>query len=204
VEQAGMIFVGPRSYAIRIMGDKLSAKAAVADFNVPLIPGSDGEVTEVDRAKELASEIGFPIMIKASAGGGGKGMRIVHYPEDFDAQLERAVSEATNSFGNGAVFVEKYIEDPRHIEIQILADEYGNVVHLFERECSIQRRHQKVIEEAPSVVLTEALREAMGEAAVNVAKACDYRGAGTVEFIFEPGGKFYFLEMNTRLQVEHP
>ena len=143
-------------------------------------------------------------MIKASAGGGGKGMRIVHNLEEFDAQMERAVSEATNSFGNGAVFVEKYIEDPRHIEIQILADEHGNVVHLFERECSIQRRHQKVIEEAPSVVLTEALREAMGQAAVNVAKACDYRGAGTVEFIFEPGGKFYFLEMNTRLQVEHP
>ena len=155
VEQAGMIFVGPRPHAIRIMGDKLSAKAAVADFDVPLVPGSDGEVTDVDRAKELASEIGFPIMIKASAGGGGKGMRIVHNPEEFDAQMERAVSEATNSFGNGAVFVEKYIEDPRHIEIQILADEHGNVVHLFERECSIQRRHQKVIEEAPSVVLTE-------------------------------------------------
>jgi len=204
VEQAGMIFVGPRPHAIRIMGDKLSAKAAVADFDVPLVPGSDGEITDVECAKELASEIGFPIMIKASAGGGGKGMRIVHSPEEFDTQMERAVSEATNSFGNGAVFVEKYIEDPRHIEIQILADEHGNVVHLYERECSIQRRHQKVIEEAPSVVLTESLREAMGQAAVNVAKACDYRGAGTVEFIFEPGGKFFFLEMNTRLQVEHP
>jgi acetyl-CoA carboxylase, biotin carboxylase subunit len=163
VEAAGITFVGPREHAIQVMGDKLSAKAAVEDFDVPLVPGSDGEVTDVEDAKKLATEIGFPVMIKASAGGGGKGMRI-----------------------------------------QVLADEHGNVVHLFERECSIQRRHQKVIEEAPSVVLTAELRKAMGEAAVNVAKACDYRGAGTVEFIFEPGGKFYFLEMNTRLQVEHP
>ena len=131
-------------------------------------------------------------------------MRIVQEAAEFESQMKRAVSEATNSFGNGAVFVEKYIQNPRHIEIQVLADEHGNVVHLFERECSIQRRHQKVIEEAPSVVLTPELREAMGRAAVNVAKACDYRGAGTVEFIFEPGGTFYFLEMNTRLQVEHP
>ena len=158
----------------------------------------------MEDAKKLATEIGFPVMIKASAGGGGKGMRIVHEVADFENQMQRAVSEATNSFGNGAVFVEKYVQNPRHIEIQVLADEHGNVVHLFERECSIQRRHQKVIEEAPSVVLTAELRKAMGEAAVNVAKACDYRGAGTVEFIFEPGGKFYFLEMNTRLQVEHP
>lgn len=204
VEDAGMLFVGPRPHAIEVMGDKLSAKAAVEAFDVPLVPGSDGEVVDVDAAKELAAEIGFPVMIKASAGGGGKGMRIVHNSDDFVSQMERAVSEATNSFGNGAVFVEKYVQDPRHIEIQILADEHGNVVHLFERECSIQRRHQKVIEEAPSVVLTPELREAMGAAAINVAKACDYRGAGTVEFIFEPGGKFYFLEMNTRLQVEHP
>ena len=204
VEQAGIIFIGPRPHAIEVMGDKLSAKAAVEHFNVPLVPGSEGEVTDVEDAKKLAAEIGFPIMIKASAGGGGKGMRIVQNEEEFSSQMQRAVSEATNSFGNGAVFVEKYVQNPRHIEIQILADEHGNVVHLFERECSIQRRHQKVIEEAPSVVLSEELRQAMGEAAVNVARSCDYRGAGTVEFIFEPGGKFYFLEMNTRLQVEHP
>ena len=204
VETAGITFIGPREHAIKVMGDKLSAKAAVEHFDVPLVPGSDGEVTDVEAAKKLATDIGFPVMIKASAGGGGKGMRIVHDVADFENQMQRAVSEATNSFGNGAVFVEKYVQNPRHIEIQVLADEYGNVVHLFERECSIQRRHQKVIEEAPSVVLTPELRTAMGEAAVNVAKACDYRGAGTVEFIFEPGGKFYFLEMNTRLQVEHP
>ena len=204
VEAAGMIFIGPRPHAIEIMGDKLSAKAAVEDFDVPLVPGTEGEVKDVSEALVLAHDIGFPVMIKASAGGGGKGMRIVHNPEEFASQMERAVSEATNSFGNGAVFVEKYIQNPRHIEIQVLADEYGNVVHLFERECSIQRRHQKVIEEAPSVVLTPELRAAMGAAAVSVAKACNYRGAGTVEFIFEPGGKFYFLEMNTRLQVEHP
>jgi acetyl-CoA carboxylase biotin carboxylase subunit len=204
VEEAGITFIGPRQHAIEIMGDKLSAKDAVKDFDVPLVPGSEGEVQDPEEALKIAQEIGFPVMIKASAGGGGKGMRIVQGPEEFESQMERAISEATNSFGNGAVFVEKYVENPRHIEIQVLADEHGNVVHLFERECSIQRRHQKVIEEAPSVVLTPELREAMGTAAVNVAKACNYRGAGTVEFIFEPGGKFYFLEMNTRLQVEHP
>lgn len=204
VESAGIIFVGPRPHAIEVMGDKLSAKDAVKDFDVPLVPGTEGEVKDIALAKEKASEIGYPVMIKASAGGGGKGMRIVKDASDFEDQMKRAVSEATNSFGNGAVFVEKYIEDPRHIEIQVLADEHGNVVHLFERECSIQRRHQKVIEEAPSVVLTEELRKAMGDAAVNVAKSCDYRGAGTVEFIYDPRGEFYFLEMNTRLQVEHP
>ena len=204
VETAGIIFIGPKPHAIKIMGDKLTAKAAVSEFAVPLVPGSDGKVVEVEKAMSLASEIGFPVIIKASAGGGGKGMRIVENPHEFLPQMERAVSEATNSFGNGSVFVEKYVKEPRHIEIQVLADDYGNVVHLFERECSIQRRHQKVIEEAPSIVLSKELRTQMGEAAVNVAKSCDYRGAGTVEFIFEPGGKFYFLEMNTRLQVEHP
>ena len=204
VESAGILFIGPKPHAIQIMGDKLSAKAAVEGFNVPLVPGSDGEVVDVNEAKALASSIGFPVMIKASAGGGGKGMRIVEHEGEFESQMERAVSEATNSFGNGAVFVEKYIQDPRHIEIQILADTHGNIVHLFERECSIQRRHQKVIEEAPSVILSPELRAQMGEAAINVARSCEYRGAGTVEFIFEPGGKFYFLEMNTRLQVEHP
>ena len=144
VEAAGIIFVGPRPHAIEIMGDKLSAKAAVSEFDVPLVPGSNGEVVEVEKAMLLASEIGFPVMIKASAGGGGKGMRIVENPNEFVSQMERAVSEATSSFGNGSVFVEKYVKDPRHIEIQVLADEHGNVVHLFERECSIQRRHQKL------------------------------------------------------------
>ena len=164
VEAAGMTFIGPRTHAIEVMGDKLSAKDAVKDFEVPLVPGSEGEVQDVQEALSIAESIGFPVMIKASAGGGGKGMRIVQEAAEFESQMKRAVSEATNSFGNGAVFVEKYIQNPRHIEIQVLADEHGNV-HLFERECSIQRRHQKVIEEAPSVVLTPELREAMGRAA---------------------------------------
>lgn len=204
VEEAGIIFVGPRPHAIEVMGDKLKSKETVKGFDVPLVPGTEGAVTNVEEALEEAQRIGFPVMIKASAGGGGKGMRIVEDPKDFASQMERAVSEATNSFGNGEVFIEKYIGNPRHIEIQVLADEHGNVVHLFERECSIQRRHQKVIEEAPSAVLTPELRDAMGTAAVNVAKSCNYRGAGTVEFIYSDDGSFFFLEMNTRLQVEHP
>lgn len=204
VEAAGIIFVGPRPHAIEVMGDKLKSKETVKNFDVPLVPGTEGAVEEIEVALKAAEEIGFPVMIKASAGGGGKGMRVVHEPGEFKEQMERAVSEATNSFGNGEVFVEKFIGNPRHIEIQVLADEHGNVVHLFERECSIQRRHQKVIEEAPSAVLTPEVREAMGSAAVNVAKSCDYRGAGTVEFIYSDDGSFFFLEMNTRLQVEHP
>lgn len=204
VEAAGLIFMGPRPDAIRTMGDKLSAKAAVAHFDVPLVPGSDGAVTSVEEAMAALKGIEFPILIKASAGGGGKGMRIVEREEDFAEQMELAVNEATSAFGNGSVFVEKYVTSPRHIEFQILADEHGNIVHLFDRECSVQRRHQKVIEEAPSSVLTPEVREQMGQAAVNVARACNYRGAGTVEFIFDEKHNFYFLEMNTRLQVEHP
>jgi acetyl-CoA carboxylase biotin carboxylase subunit len=203
-EENGIIFIGPTPEAMHAMGDKLEAKRAVKAFNVPMIPGTEGSVTDVQEAKRLAEEIGLPVLIKASAGGGGKGMRIVENINDFEEQMNRAVSEATSAFGDGSVFVEKYATQPRHIEIQILADTHGNIVYLFERECSVQRRHQKVVEEAPSAVLTPEKRKAMGEAAVNVARACNYRGAGTVEFIYDSNGDFYFLEMNTRLQVEHP
>lgn len=204
VQQAGLKFIGPSSKAIALMGDKLSAKALVKEYGIPLVPGTDRAIEDVVEAKVIAKHIGFPILIKASAGGGGKGMRIVNQEEDFEVQMKLAVSEAISAFGNGAVFIEKYIASPRHIEIQVLADQHGKVVHLFERECSIQRRHQKVVEEAPSSVLTEELRLAMGTCAINVAKSCDYEGAGTVEFLLDENNEFYFLEMNTRLQVEHP
>jgi propionyl-CoA carboxylase alpha chain len=204
VEKAGMIFIGPSPKSIEVMGSKLAAKAAVAKFNVPLVPGTSEPIDDVKKAKKIASEIGYPILIKASAGGGGKGMRVVDSEKDFQEQMERAVSEATSSFGDGSVFIEKYITHPRHIEFQIFGDQHGNVVHLFERECSIQRRHQKVVEEAPSSVLTPELRKQMGDAAVNAGKSCGYYGAGTVEFILDEKLNFYFLEMNTRLQVEHP
>lgn len=204
VMDAGLIFVGPSPDSIEVMGSKLAAKAAVAAYNIPLVPGTETAISDVAAAKNRAMEIGYPVLIKASAGGGGKGMRIVDLPADFEEQMQRAVSEAISSFGDGAVFIEKFITSPRHIEIQILGDQHGNVVHLFERECSIQRRHQKVIEEAPSSVLTPEIREAMGQAAIGVAKACNYYGAGTVEFIVDEQLNYYFLEMNTRLQVEHP
>jgi propionyl-CoA carboxylase alpha chain len=204
VEEAGISFIGPKSHAIRVMGDKLAAKEAVKDYNIPMVPGIEEAITDVELAKKIGVEVGFPILIKAAAGGGGKGMRVVNNLEELPEQMERAISEATSAFGNGAVFIEKYVTSPRHIEIQVLADTHGNVVHLFERECSVQRRHQKVVEEAPSAVLTPEIRKAMGEAAVNVAKACDYVGAGTVEFLLDGNHNFYFLEMNTRLQVEHP
>ncbi len=203
VINSGIRFIGPSAHAMNLMGDKLSAKNTVKEFNVPLVPGVNHSVEDIEEAHKIALEIGFPVLVKASAGGGGKGMRVVEREEDLKEQLERAVSEATSAFGNGAVFIERYVAKPRHIEIQIMADNHGNVVYLFERECSIQRRHQKVIEEAPSVVLTPELRKEMGEAAVSVSKSCNYSGAGTVEFLYEEG-KFYFLEMNTRLQVEHP
>ncbi len=204
VEKSGMIFIGPKSHAIRIMGSKLAAKDAVKKYDIPMVPGTDEAITDVSATKKIAKEIGFPILIKASAGGGGKGMRIVENSKEFEDQMKRAISEAENAFGDGAVFIEKFVTSPRHIEIQVLADNFGNTVHLFERECSIQRRHQKVVEEAPSSVLTPELRKQMGEAAVKVAKACDYVGAGTVEFLLDDKHNFYFLEMNTRLQVEHP
>lgn len=204
IEKAGMIFIGPSAHSIEIMGSKLAAKEAVAEYNIPLIPGSKGAISDIGEAKKIAMEIGFPILIKASAGGGGKGMRIVEKEVDLDEQMQRAISEAKSAFGDGSVFIEKYVSQPRHIEFQIMGDKKGNVVHLFERECSVQRRHQKVVEEAPSAVLTPEIREKMGEAAKNVAKACNYYNAGTVEFVMDADLNFYFLEMNTRLQVEHP
>jgi len=203
-EKNNIIFIGPKSKAIKIMGSKLAAKDAVKQYNIPMVPGFDEAITDVEKAKVIAKEVGFPILIKASAGGGGKGMRVVESEADFESQMDRAISEAISAFGDGSVFIEKYVGSPRHIEIQIMADSHGNVLYLFERECSIQRRHQKVIEEAPSSVLTPELRKKMGEAAVLVAKSCDYLGAGTVEFLLDENNNFYFLEMNTRLQVEHP
>lgn len=203
-EKNNITFIGPKSKAITVMGSKLAAKETVKAYNIPMVPGTDEAITDIPEAKKIATEIGFPILIKASAGGGGKGMRVVDNEAEFESQMDRAISEAVNAFGDGSVFIEKYVGSPRHIEIQIMADTHGNVVHLFERECSIQRRHQKVVEEAPSTVLTPELREAMGQAAINVAKSCDYIGAGTVEFLLDENKNFYFLEMNTRLQVEHP
>lgn len=204
VEKNKLIFIGPKSKAIRMMGSKLAAKEAVSHYDIPMVPGIDKAITDVNKAQAIAKEIGYPVLIKASAGGGGKGMRIVDKEAELESQMNRAISEATSAFGDGSVFIEKYVTSPRHIEIQIMADSHGNVLHFFERECSIQRRHQKVVEEAPSAILTPELREEMGLAAVNVAKSCDYVGAGTVEFLMDADYKFYFLEMNTRLQVEHP
>lgn len=204
VEENGISFIGPKPHAIKVMGNKLAAKEAVRDYDIPMVPGIEKAITDVELAQKIAKEIGFPILIKASAGGGGKGMRVVENSKDLPEQMDRAIGEATAAFGDGSVFIEKYVSSPRHIEIQVLADTHGNIVHLFERECSVQRRHQKVVEEAPSAVLTEDIRQAMGEAAIKVAKACDYVGAGTVEFLLDDKKNFYFLEMNTRLQVEHP
>lgn len=203
-EKNNIIFIGPKSKSIQMMGDKLAAKDAVKNYDIPMVPGVDRAVTDPKEAVKIAHEIGFPILIKAAAGGGGKGMRVVEQEKDVEEQMKRAISEATSAFGDGSVFVEKYITSPRHIEIQVLADNYGKVLHFFERECSIQRRHQKVVEEAPSSILTPELREKMGQAAILVAKSCDYLGAGTVEFLVDSDMNFYFLEMNTRLQVEHP
>lgn len=203
-EKNNITFIGPKSHAMRVMGDKLAAKDTVKAYDIPMVPGLDHAITDIEEAKKVAKEVGFPILIKASAGGGGKGMRVVEKEEDFESQMQRAISEATSAFGDGSVFIEKFVASPRHIEIQVMADTYGNVVYLFERECSVQRRHQKVVEEAPSAVLTPEIRKAMGEAAVKVAKSCDYVGAGTVEFLLDENKNFYFLEMNTRLQVEHP
>ncbi|WP_240183068.1 acetyl-CoA carboxylase biotin carboxylase subunit [Pedobacter jeongneungensis] len=204
VADAGLILVGPSPQAMETMGNKLSAKAAALKYNIPMVPGTEEAIQDVNEAKQRAIEVGFPILIKAAAGGGGKGMRIVERAEDFEEQMQLAVSEATSAFGDGAVFIERYVTSPRHIEIQVLGDTHGNIVHLFERECSVQRRHQKVVEEAPSSVLTEEIRKQMGKCAVDVARSVNYTGAGTVEFILDENLDFFFLEMNTRLQVEHP
>lgn len=204
VQDAGITFIGPNADAMRIMGSKLAAKESVKGYNIPMVPGIDKAIDDITIAKETARQIGYPILIKASAGGGGKGMRVVEKDADFEEQMQRAISEAQASFGDGSVFIEKYVASPRHVEIQVLADNYGNTLHLFERECSIQRRHQKVVEEAPSAILTPEIRKKMGEAAVMVAKSCNYTSTGTVEFLMDDQLNFYFLEMNTRLQVEHP
>jgi acetyl-CoA carboxylase biotin carboxylase subunit len=201
---SNIAFIGPSAAQIRIMGDKAAARKAMHEVGVPIIPGTPGGVEDPEEALKLAREIGFPVIIKAAAGGGGKGMRVATDPEDFARSFQLARSEALSAFGNGEVYVEKYLERPRHIEFQIMGDRHGNVIHLGERDCSVQRRHQKLIEEAPSPALTADLREKMGEAAVRGAKAIDYVGAGTIEMLLNEDKSYYFMEMNTRIQVEHP
>ena len=204
VEKAGLIWIGPPAEAIRLMGDKTIARQRMKAAGVPTVPGTLEPISNESDAIAMAEEIGFPVLLKAAAGGGGKGMRIVSRKEDFDSALSTARSEAKSAFGDDRVYIEKYLEDPRHIEFQILADKFGHVIHLGERECSIQRRHQKVVEESPSVLLTPEMRAQMGEAAVKAAQACGYQNAGTIEFLVDKHLNYYFLEMNTRLQVEHP
>jgi acetyl-CoA carboxylase biotin carboxylase subunit len=201
---SNIAFIGPTAQQIRVMGDKAAARNAMAAVGVPIIPGTPGPVEDAEEALEFARQIGFPVIIKAAAGGGGKGMRVAAEPDDFTRSFQLARSEALSAFGSGDVYVEKYLERPRHIEFQILGDRQGNVIHLGERDCSVQRRHQKLIEEAPSPAVTPELREVMGEAAVRGAKAIDYVGAGTIEMLLNTDGSFYFMEMNTRIQVEHP
>lgn len=204
VEQAGIIFIGPTADVIALMGDKITSRDTALAANVPLIPGYNGEKQDATTLQAEAEKIGYPVLIKASAGGGGKGMRVVEKSADFAHALEAAQGEAQNAFGDSRVFVERYITQPRHIEVQVFSDTHGNHVHLFERECSIQRRHQKIVEESPSPALNADLRESICATAVGIARHIAYRGAGTVEFILDTDGRFYFLEMNTRLQVEHP
>ena len=204
VEGAGLVFIGPTSDTIAAMGDKTEARRRMADSDVPIVPGLTDAVADADEAEKKATEIGYPVLLKASAGGGGKGMRVVEKPEDLTRAFEAASREALAAFGDGSVYIERYLARPRHIEIQVLGDAHGNIVHLGERECSIQRRHQKLVEEAPSSVLTEEERTAMGQAAVRAAEAVGYRGAGTIEFLLDFNGSYYFMEMNTRIQVEHP
>src|SRR5919107_217327 len=201
---SNIAFIGPTADQIRVMGDKAAARKQMTSVNVPIIPGTPGPVEDVDEALGLAKQMGFPVIIKAAAGGGGKGMRVAKDPDDFARSFQLARSEALSAFGNGDVYVEKYLARPRHIEFQIMGDKYGNVIHLGERDCSVQRRHQKLIEESPSPAMTPDLRKRMGDAAVAGAKAIDYVGAGTIEMLLDEDGSFYFMEMNTRIQVEHP
>ncbi len=200
---SGVTFIGPTPEMITAMGDKAFAKDTMKKGGVPVVPGSDGIIKDVNEAKKVAKEIGVPVIIKATAGGGGRGMRIVRDLDEFEKAFNTASSEAESAFGNGGVYIEKYLEEPRHIEIQLLGDKYGNVIHLGERDCSVQRRHQKLIEESPSPVVDDALREAIGGAAVKGAKSVKYLGAGTIEFLLDKYKNFYFMEMNTRIQVEH-
>ena len=200
----GLKFIGPSPETIRLMGDKSLAKDTMRKANVPTVPGSDGEIDSVAEGKKVADQVGYPIMVKASAGGGGRGMRLVRTAEEFESQFSTASNEAEAAFGNGSVYIEKFVEKPRHVEIQLLGDGQGTVKHFGERECSIQRRHQKLLEESPSPIVDEVLRQKMGDAAVNGAMAVNYEGAGTVEFLVDAHGDFYFMEMNTRIQVEHP
>lgn len=202
--KCGITFIGPAPESIEMLGDKAAAKSAMKKAGVPVIPGSDGAVESVAEAKKLAEEIGFPLMVKASAGGGGRGIRLVERMEDLEAQITAARTEALNYFGDGSIYMEKFIVNPKHIEFQILADKHGNAVHLGERDCSMQRRNQKVLEESPSAIMTPQLRDRMGRAAVAAAKVCGYYNAGTIEFLVDDKNNFYFMEMNTRIQVEHP
>ncbi len=201
--QTGVKFIGPSPEHIRKMGDKITAKETMIAAGVPVIPGSEGLIKTIDDAREIAEEVGYPIMLKATAGGGGKGMRLVWKESELESSLNSAQNEARSSFGNDGMYIEKFVEEPRHIEIQIAGDQYGTVCHLSERECSIQRRHQKLVEESPSPYLNDELREAMGQAAIAAGKAIGYEGVGTVEFLVDKHYKFYFMEMNTRIQVEH-
>jgi acetyl-CoA carboxylase biotin carboxylase subunit len=203
-EKCGITFIGPTSESMRIMGDKISARQAVIKQGVPILPGTKEGVHSVEDAVKIAKEIGFPVIIKATAGGGGRGMKIVHSQATLPNAFATARAEAQSGFGNPEVYIEKYCEQPRHVEIQILADKHGNVIHLGERDCSIQRRHQKLIEEAPSTVVTPEIRKAMGESAVRAAKAVGYNSVGTIEFLLDKNNNFFFMEMNTRIQVEHP
>ena len=204
VAQAGIVFIGPRPEAIRRMGDKVEARKLMASAGVPVVPGSPGTLESEAQVRALVDQIGMPIMIKAAAGGGGKGLRFVEHEKDLASAVRTVASEAKASFGDGRFYVEKFVNRPRHIEVQVFADHQGHTVHLFERECSIQRRHQKVVEESPSPFVTPEMRRAMGEVAVRAAKAVDYLGAGTIEFLVDADRNFYFMEMNTRIQVEHP
>ncbi|MEQ9308946.1 MAG: acetyl-CoA carboxylase biotin carboxylase subunit [Balneolaceae bacterium] len=203
-KKEGIIFIGPEPKAIRLMGDKTSARELATEYEIPTPPGLKSTLKSIEEAREVAQDVGFPILIKASAGGGGKGMRIVYDESEFESSIKAAKSEAKNAFGDDRVYIEKYLEEPRHIEFQIMADTHGNILHVWDRECSVQRRHQKVIEEAPSSLLTDELRSEMAKYAIKAAESCDYVGAGTIEFLVDKNMNFYFLEMNTRLQVEHP